>query len=129
MKAYYLTLIALFSLSFLAPQNLTAQEDSGDDWEFFGQFDDTEDVSPADIDKKTILMPNPLISGTSLEILMPTDMDVHPGDVKVYDVKGSLVSAPVSKDQRRIFVATQRLGRGVYFVELTQKIRKKFVIQ
>lgn len=129
MKTFYATLSALIFIFAINPSSLTAQESNDHDWEFVDRFDDTEDVSRDDLVRQTILMPNPLISGTTLQILMPTEMEVNLKEVKVYDAKGSQVSASVSLHNRSIHLATQKLSAGIYIVQLTDAIKKKFVVR
>ena len=50
-------------------------------------------------------------------------------EVRVFDVKGAIVSANVEQKDRHLFVGTQRLSPGIYFVQLTKAIKKKFIIR
>ena len=126
MKSFYAFIIALFIS--VAPIALFGQE-IADEWDFADHFDDTEEVSKDLLQKQTIVMPNPVMSGNTLKILLPTDVEVQPQRVAVYDTKGSKVSAMVSLNDRNLLIATNSLSSGVYFVRVTKNIKKKFVIQ
>ena len=86
----------------MSPLMVNAQTGNADDWEFDNWYDGTEDVSRDQLSREIVLMPNPTISGETMRILFPDNLNVKASEVSVYDAKGSRVSANVEMKDRNI---------------------------